>query len=336
MPDLSKRNYIVVIILLLSFIQFPALVAQSVKGITNVPDTSFNPKSEFEKVRKQYPAISFPEAERSAFIAEQRNIRYYKPANRYLQLDAFFPKQNKGHIKRTPAIIIIHGGGWRSGNKSQHHALAFHLAAKGYACFTPEYRLSTEALYPAAVKDVKAAIKWVKANAVQFHVDTNRIVVLGFSAGGQLAALAGTTMENKKFEPEFPSRVSSKVHAVVDIDGIVSFVHPESGEGDDSKKTSAATYWFGYSKTEKPELWIEASPLTHAGAATAPTLFINSSVARMHAGRNDYIEILKANHIYTEVKEFENSPHSFCLFEPWFTPTVETINIFLQNVFSKK
>lgn len=324
------------LIILLVSICYCQLVAQSYNGITNVPDTSFNLRNEFEKVKKQYPAISIPVDQRSAFIAEQRNIRYYKPASRYMELDAFFPKQNKEHIKKTPAIIIIHGGGWRSGNKSQHHTMAFNLAAKGYACFTPEYRLSTEALYPAAVLDVKAAVKWVKTNATKFHVDTNRIVVLGFSAGGQLAALVGTTINNQTFEPAFGAKASSAVHAIVDIDGILSFIHPESGEGDDSNKTSAATYWFGFPKTENPELWKQASPLTHAGASTPPTLFINSSVARMHAGRNDYINILSRNNIYTDVKEFENSPHSFCFFEPWFTPTVEAIDAFLQNVFSKK
>ena len=123
------------------------------------------------------------------------------------------------------------------------------------------------------------------------------------------------------------------VNAVIDIDGTLSFVHPESGEGDDSKKTSAATYWFGYSKKENPELWTQASPLTHAGKTTPPTLFINSSIERMHAGRNDYIKILTENNIYTEVKTFENSPHHFCLMEPWFTPTVKYIDEFLKKVF---
>ncbi len=336
MPVICKLNSIVIVTVVLNILQLNTLAAQSVNGITGVPDTSFNLYKEYEKVKKQYPAITIPLTERSAFISEQKNIRYYKPANRYLELDAFFPKQNKGYSKKIPAIIIIHGGGWRSGNKSQHHSLAFNLATKGYACFTPEYRLSTEALYPAAVKDIKAAIKWVKTNAVKFNVDTNRIAVLGFSAGGQLAAFVGTTIGNQKFEPVFAAKASSKVHAIVDIDGTLSFVHPESGEGNDSKKISAATYWFGFPKAENPELWKEASPLTYAGASTPPTLFINSSVARMHAGRTDYIEILQEHQIYTEVKEFENSPHSFCLFEPWFTPTVESIDTFLQKVFFQK
>ncbi|HEY0176848.1 MAG TPA: alpha/beta hydrolase, partial [Pedobacter sp.] len=127
---------------------------------------------------------------------------------------------------------------------------------------------------------------------------------------------------------------SSKVQAVIDIDGTLSFVHPESGEGNDSRSISAATYWFGYPRKEKPELWEEASPLTYAGKDTPPFLFVNSSIDRMHAGRNDLIKILSENGTYSEVHTFPDSPHTFCLFEPWFNPTVDYISAFLKKVFN--
>jgi pectinesterase len=130
--------------------------------------------------------------------------------------------------------------------------------------------------------------------------------------------------------------ISSIVNAIVDIDGTLSFVHAESGEGDDSKRISAGTYWFGYSRKENPALWTEASPLTHTGKHNPPTLFINSSVDRMHAGRNDYIKILTGHNIHTEVQRFDNSPHHFCLMNPWFEPTVKYIDDFLKKVFSTK
>ena len=84
------------------------------------------------------------------------------------------------------------------------------------------------------------------------------------------------------------------------------------------------------------ELWDEAAPLKYAGKNTPPTLFINSAVDRMHAGRNDYIKILNGFNIYTEVQHFENSPHSFCLYDPWFEPTVKYIDDFLKKVFPDK
>jgi pectinesterase len=212
--------------------------------------------------------------------------------------------------------------------------LAQRLAARGYACFVAEYRLSTEALYPAAVHDLKAALRWMRANAKTYNIDTNRIATVGFSAGGQLSALMGNTGENPQFEGEIGANGhSTKVNAAVDIDGILAFIHPESGEGDDSRSTSAATYWFGFSKAENPDLWREGSALTHAGKQSPPTLFLNSGVDRMHAGREDYIKILRGYNIYTEVHTFPDSPHSFCLFEPWFSPTVKYIDAFLKKVF---
>lgn len=309
--------------------------SQSKAGITGRPDTSYTTYSAYISSRKTNPNIKIVNEFHSASIKEKRNIAYCKPGERKLLLDVFYPS-SKSKNKRA-AVMIIHGGGWRSGNRTQHYPLAQKLADLGYVCFTPEYRLSTEALYPAAVYDLKSALRWIHANAKKYNVDMNKIAVLGFSAGGQLAALLGVTVGDKKFEgDECNLKYSASVNAIVDLDGTLSFVHPESGEGDDSKKTSAATYWFGYSKKESPELWKEASPLTYVGKNTPPTLFINSSVERMHAGRNDFIKVLNENHIYSEVKTFPDAPHSFPLFDPWFEPTVKYIDGFLKKVFELK
>ncbi len=309
-----------------------SITAQSLKGITGKPDTSYTNYSAFISTKKTFPGITLVEEFTFATVSEKRNMLYSSVHDRNLSLDAFYPK--KRTKQERAAIIIIHGGGWRSGNRTQHHPLAQSLARLGYVCFSPEYRLSTEALFPAAVHDIKSAIRWVKKNAGKFRVDTNKITVLGFSAGGELAAFMGATNGMAEFEgPGSLEKYTSSVQAVVDIDGTLSFVHPESGEGDDSKRTSAATHWFGYTKKENPALWIQASPLTHAGKHSPPTLFINSAVDRMHAGRDDFIKILNSFNIYSQVKKFENSPHGFCLFEPWFTPTVGYIDDFLKTVF---
>jgi pectinesterase len=309
--------------------------AQSTTGITDKPDTSYTTYSAYISSSKTNPNIKIVNEFHSKSVKEKRNITYCKLGKRKLLLDVFYPS-SKSKTQRT-ATMIIHGGGWRSGNRTQHYPLAQRLADLGYVCFTPEYRLSTEALYPAAVYDLKSALRWIHANAKKYNVDMNKITVLGFSAGGQLAALLGVTVGEKKFEgDECKLKSSSSVNAIVDLDGTLSFVHPESGEGDDSKKTSAATYWFGYSKKENLKLWEEASPLTYVGKNTPPTIFINSSVERMHAGRNDFIKVLNENKIYSEVKTFSDAPHSFPLFDPWFEPTVKYIDDFLKKVFELK
>lgn len=306
--------------------------AQSKTGITNIPDTSYTTYSAYVSSKKTHPHIKIVNEFRSRTVKEKRNISYCNIGERKLLLDVFYPYA-KSKSKRT-AIMIIHGGGWRSGNRTQHYPLAQRLADLGYVCFTPGYRLSTEALFPAAVYDLKSALRWIRANAKQYNVDTNKIAVLGFSAGGELAAFLGVTNGNSNFEGTGCNlRSSSAVQAIVDLDGTLSFVHPESGEGDDSKRTSAATYWFGYSKTDNPKLWEEASPLTYVSKNTPPTLFINSSVERMHAGRTDFLKVLNENNIYSEVKTFSDAPHSFPLFDPWFEPTVRYTDEFLKKIF---
>ncbi|MGC4104428.1 alpha/beta hydrolase fold domain-containing protein [Ferruginibacter sp.] len=302
--------------------------AQLLSGLTGITDTTFSNRSAFAGAKKQYPDISLPTVTAMPAVSIQYDVTYNKTGKRSLKLDAFYPKEKKenNHI----AIIMIYGGGWRSGNKTQHHALAQQLAAKGYVCFTPEYRLSTEALFPAAVYDLKAAIRWVREHAASYNIDTNKIVTAGFSAGGELASFLATTGDMPLFEGvNAPAATSSKINALVNIDGTLSFVHAESSETTDtSSRIGGSTYWFGYTQKENFKLMEAGSPLTFAGPRTPPSLFINSSIARMHAGRDDFTRILESNHIYTEVHTFPNTPHTFCLFEPWFTPTVNYIDAF--------
>jgi pectinesterase len=301
-------------------------------GITRAPDTSYSLQSAFRSSLKTNADIQIAAEIISPEIAVQKGIVYCKAGEDALALDVFSPAA-KATTQRA-AIIIIHGGGWRSGSPSLHYPLAQRLAQLGYVCFTPQYRLSTHALYPAAVHDLKAAVSWVRTNAPRWNLDTNAIAAMGHSAGGELVAFLGATNGMARFDSTACRQAAgSKVNAVVDIDGVLAFIHPESGEGDDSKRTSAATYWFGYSKTENPGLWYDASPLTHAGAHTPPVLFLNSSVARMQAGQKDFIARLQQYGIYSEVHTFEGAPHSFPLFHPWFQPMVDYIHHFLQKVF---
>lgn len=308
--------------------------AQRTDGITGKPDTTFSIMSAYVGTIKTNPEAKIVNEINFSNLVEEKNINYCKVGDRKLLMDAFYEK-SKGSKNRT-AIIIIHGGGWRSGNRALHYPLAQRLAKLGYVCFTPEYRLSTEALYPAGVHDIKTAIRWVRKNAGKYNVDENKIAVAGHSAGGELAAMMGATNGIDSFEGDgCYKKLSSKVNAVINIDGILAFIHSESGEGDDSKRISSATYWFGYPKKEDPQLWKQGSPLTHVGAHAAPVLFLNSNVARMHAGRDDFIAILNRFKIYSEVKSF-NAPHSFVLFNPWFDSSVVYIDKFLRKVFTNK
>lgn len=298
-------------------------------------DTSFTVSSAFIKARKTNPSITIARPAVPTTIQAKTNVTYCTIGSRALQLDVFYPKAKRK--KGYPAVLFIHGGGWRSGDRSQHIPMAQQLAARGYVTITAEYRLSTEALYPAAVHDLKAAIRWLRASAGQYPIDTTRIAVWGFSAGGQLATLVGTTNGDKALEGSVgsPSH-SSSVQAIVDVDGTLAFLHPESSDSQPSDKPTAAEYWFGASPTEKPALWQQAAALNHVTPQTPPIVFINSAIERMHAGREDMIKQLDAYYIYHETHTFLDSPHTFPLFNPWFEPTLNYTASFLDKVFKAK
>ena len=285
-------------------------------------DTSYTVYSAFNKYVKKIPNIEIVKAQTFENVVEEKEIVYKEIGDRKLHLDAFYDT-NKA---LKPAVILIHGGGWKSGNKSLMEPLAQNIASKGYACFTIEYRLSLEALFPEGILDIKSAIQFVKENAGTFYVDTTKVAILGGSSGGQMAALVGTTNNNPTFEDVKSNyKHSSSVQAIVDIDGILAFKHPESEED------YVASLWLGGNYEEKPNVWEEASALTHADQNTPPILFIGSQYPRFLAGRDDMIKILDQYGIYSQVEIFENSPHSFWLFHPWFNETVAYIVAFLNK-----
>ncbi|MGQ7947010.1 alpha/beta hydrolase fold domain-containing protein [Flavobacterium sp. WC2509] len=285
-------------------------------------DTTYTPKSVYKKELKNHPFISLVQPKHYTNVLEKKEITYTKIKDRELHLDAYCTKANR----KNPAIVIIHGGGWKSGNKSQMETFAQEMASKGFSSFTIEYRLSLEAKYPAAILDVKKAIQFIKTNAKKFNVDTTKIAILGYSSGGQMAALIGSTNNNSLFENK-NTKATANVQAIVDIDGILAFKHPESKEG------TVAALWLGGTYDEKPEIWEQASALSHTDNNTPPTLFINSSIDRFHAGRDDMIAILNKNGIYSEVKTIPNSPHSFWFLNPWFDETVTYTAQFLNKIF---
>jgi len=127
-------------ILLISFATTQTF-AQRTAGLTHQPDTSFTNYSAYQKAKKQYPQIVLVKDSVPAGVKANRNLHYTNLEGHELSVDVCSPKKDKRKLK--PAIIIIHGGGWRSGNRTQHWPLAERLAEKGYVCFTPAYRLST-------------------------------------------------------------------------------------------------------------------------------------------------------------------------------------------------
>jgi pectinesterase len=234
-----------------------------------------------------------------------------------------------------PAIVFVHGGGWRTGVRANFAPMAIRMAERGYVAATIDYRLSPEAPYPAAIHDVKAAVRWVRAHASDYGIDPDRIAVAGGSAGGQIAALTGVTNDEAHFDPDGgPGAVSSKVQAIVNIDGLSDFTSEEARiyEDDPAKQPSSAGAWFGGRYAEKAALWRDASPLFHVRPGAPPTLFIVSAQRRFSLGREEMAAKLQAIGVTTEAVPVPDTPHGFWLFDPWLAPTVEVADAFLQKV----
>ncbi|SMO78152.1 alpha/beta hydrolase [Gracilimonas mengyeensis] len=301
------------------------MILQQVAAQDFPRDTSYTLQSAYQKYVKDYPEITKADSISLKVVARELDVAYKNTGQRDLSLDIFFPKDKAKEL--LPAVIMIHGGGWISGDKSLLHPLAAHVAAHGYVAITPEYRLSPEAQYPASVYDIKTAIKWGRDHAGDFFINPEKIALLGTSAGGQLAALVATTPNQPKFkDPADTSDASTDVQALVDIDGVLAFIHPVSEEGEVAGK------WLGGNAVQARDTWLEASALTHAGAETPPALFIGSAYPRFLAGRREMTDILNRHNIYTRTYIFEEAPHSFWLFHPWFEPTLKEVTEFLDRV----
>lgn len=140
------------------------------------------------------------------------------------KLDIYLPNQGQ---EPFPVVVVIHGGGFALGDKAGGDlASQFEPVNHGYAVVSINYRLSGEALFPAQIQDVKAAIRFIRANAAQYKLNPDKIAVWGASAGGNLAALAGVTGDVAELEDLSlgnPSQ-SSRVQAVVDWFGPVNFL----------------------------------------------------------------------------------------------------------------
>src|SRR2546421_8914005 len=182
---------------LLSRIAVPALVVLAAFAVAPAP------------AQKPPPKPPVPET-----VVFEPDVEYANPDGQHLQLDLARPKMGPGPF---PAIICIHGGGFRAGTRQGYDSLCIKLAEQGYVAVTVSYRLAPKYPFPAAIHDVKAAVRWLRANAKKYAIDPDRIGVTGGSAGGHLAQFLGVTMGVPEFEgsggnPKYSSNVSCVVN----------------------------------------------------------------------------------------------------------------------------
>jgi acetyl esterase/lipase len=191
------------------------------------------------------------------------------------KLDVYLPDRVNGSC---PVIVYLHPGGFTMGDKDMIQPLLSGILTRGYAAVSVDYRLATESRFPAQVWDAKAAVRWVRANAAQYHFDPHQVVAWGISAGSTLAALLGTTAGIQELEDRSMGNpaFSSAVDAVVSLYGPMNFStlnaqRIELGQkpADDSE-SSGESEMLGGPISRIPEKYRLASAQTYINARCPP------------------------------------------------------------------
>ncbi|MBX3413275.1 MAG: alpha/beta hydrolase [Pirellulales bacterium] len=203
-------------------------------------------------------------------IEVRDNVEYGTGGGEKLTLHLAKPKNLS---EPAPAIVFIHGGGWRQGNKDAYHDMIREAARRGYVAISVGYRFAPAHLFPAQVEDVKCAVRWLRAHADELNVDPARIGATGDSAGGHLSLMLGTTEPSDGLEGNggWNDR-SSKVQAVVAYYGPTNFLaeYPTITQ-------PIIESFLGGKLDERREEYRRASPLTYVSKDDAPTLIFHGT-----------------------------------------------------------
>jgi acetyl esterase/lipase len=223
-----------------------------------------------------------PKAELPPGITWEFDVPYVPDGDAAQRLDIYYPEQQpEGGL---PLIVHIHGGGWMGGSK--YPCDARRMTAEGYVVASVEYRFSQKAKFPAQIQDCQAAIRWLRANADRYHIDPEKVGVVGGSAGGHLAALVGVT-GNKKIFPAIGGNegMSDAVRCVCDIFGPKNFASVmEQAENDKNVRnvfkfnTPSDPYseLIGAKLSDK-EKTAAVSPVTYVDKDSPPTLILHGT-----------------------------------------------------------
>jgi acetyl esterase/lipase len=240
-------------------------------------------------------------AERRVTI--ETEVVFGRGGERDLHCDIYTPP---GGADAAPAVILVHGGAWRQGDRTQLRGYGILLGREGYVCIAPEYRLTPESPWPAQIHDLKAAIRWVRANARQLGIDAERITVEGNSAGAHLALLAAGTQDVAEFEGAGGNPgVSTHVAAVMAIYPPTLFSRGERERG--------AVPLLVLTDATDEAVARMAGPVNHVTPDFPPTLLIHgtadTTVPPLASIR--MYEALVAAKVPVELHMYAEQPHAF-------------------------
>ncbi|MCF6223232.1 MAG: alpha/beta hydrolase [Flavobacteriaceae bacterium] len=212
--------------------------------------------------------IDYKDYPSSNTVEEHRDIVYKTIDSIDLKIDIY----NKvGHTGDAPLIIFIHGGSWSGGDKRDYKLYTIPFAQKGYITASVQYRLSNVAKFPAQLLDVNDAIKFLKKNAADYHIDASKIILVGGSAGGHLVLLSAYSNLDQ-FNKNGADGITAEVQGVVDIYGPTDFTL----EG--LRLHSSISKLMGKVYDEAPEAYEKASPIHYVSKNVPPTLIFHGTL----------------------------------------------------------
>ncbi|MBI1371674.1 MAG: alpha/beta hydrolase fold domain-containing protein [Phycisphaera sp.] len=271
-------------------------------------------------VKPSHPQPKLPDG-----MQAHEDVVYCTVGDRALKLDLYVPKGD-GPL---PGVVLVHGGGWIGGNKESFRPMAQRIAAAGFVTATIEYRLATEAQFPAAVEDCKAAVRWMRAHAEAYHVDRDRIGAVGGSAGGHLVAMLATTGKSRLFEGSGGNADQrSDLQATAMMGAGVDQV---TRAKETKNPIKSQLLFFGGKLDEKADVYAAASPITHISKDTPPLLFIEGE---FDSPGQRYIEMrrqLDALGVPNQLIVIQGAKHGVWNSNPWFEPFTDNIIGFLKQ-----
>ena len=233
---------------------------------------------------------------------------WYAGTMRDLKMDLIVPKVREGH-KKQPLFIWLCGGAFRVMDKSIWMPELLYFARKGYTVASVEYRTSNEVCFPDPLTDVKAAIRYLKAHADAFCIDTERICVAGESAGGSLASLAGMTGGCNEFEKGDYLEYDSRVQAVADFYGLVDLGIQVEGEPNDIIPPWTVTDYLGVNYTAEDVK--RASAISYVTKEAVPVILLHGECdAAVPLEQSErFYEKLQENGVESELYLIEGAEH---------------------------
>lgn len=258
-------------------------------------------------------------------VTAHEDVVFGTGGGRELKLDLYMPAGKGPH----PTVMLVHGGGWIGGTKEAFRPTALALAARGFVAATVEYRLATESVFPGAVEDCKAALRWLRANGETYSIDPARIGAVGGSAGGHLVSMVATTADPVQFEgsggnPEQNTALQAAVLMGAGVDQVMR-------AKETPKPIQSQLIFFGGTYAEKKEVYEAASPITHVSEKTPPMLFIEGEFDQPGMRYLEMRKKLDELGVPNRLVVVQGGKHGCWGSNPWMVPMVDEIAAFLKT-----